>query len=494
MEGKEQRFGIADPRSGRRSRPTRPTASVNSAHDSYTGIGGAVPLANMMTGEVIFGGVGSGLYGMLLFVLLAVFIARPDGRPHARVPGQEDRGARDQARAGRACWSMPLLVLVATALAIATDYGDASIFNPGPHGFSETLYAYASQAQQQRLGVRRLHGLRPAERARQRGRLRDHLRRPAGRPARCSLGRFLPLLAALAVAGSLAGKRVAPAGPGTFRTDTPTFVVLLIVVIIIVARAHLLPRPAPRPHRPGPDHAALLMRRDVITSALAVLVFTRRVRRRLPAGHDRGRPGRVPGQGRRQPRRTGRPGRRLEADRPGLHRPASRDGYFQTAPVGHRLQRRRHLLQQPRARTTPSSATLIESSLDDVPRARAALQPRPTARGRARRRGHHLGLGRRPAHLPGQRPHPGPPDRRACASFRSSASTADRRQHRRPRPRRPRGARRERARAQPRPGHRRPPDDRPQPSALPVRPRRSCGRRSAASCASSTRACRSATR
>ena len=101
LEGKEQRFGIADSPLWATVTTDASNGSVNSALDSYTGIGGAVPLVNMMTGEVIFGGVGSGLYGMLLFVLLAVFIAGPDGRPHAGVPRQEDRGARDQARDDR---------------------------------------------------------------------------------------------------------------------------------------------------------------------------------------------------------------------------------------------------------------------------------------------------------------------------------------------------------------------------------------------------------
>ena len=111
MEGKEQRNGIVASAEWATVTTDASNGSVNSAHDSYTGIGGAVPLANMMTGEVIFGGVGSGLYGMLLFVLLTVFIAGPDGRANARVPGQEDRGPRDQARADRASLVMPMVVL-----------------------------------------------------------------------------------------------------------------------------------------------------------------------------------------------------------------------------------------------------------------------------------------------------------------------------------------------------------------------------------------------
>ena len=126
LEGKEQRFGIAaSRRCGRRVTTVASNGSVNSALDSYTGVGGAVPLVNMLTGEVIFGGVGSGLYGMLLFVLLAVFIAGLMVGPHARVPGQEDRGARDQARRDRDPRRPAARARASTALAIATKYGSA---------------------------------------------------------------------------------------------------------------------------------------------------------------------------------------------------------------------------------------------------------------------------------------------------------------------------------------------------------------------------------
>ena len=157
---------------------------------------------------------------------------------------------------------MPLLVLVATALAIATKYGDPSIYNPGPQGFSETLYAYTSQAQQQRLGVRRLHRLPAAERARQRRRLRDHLRRHLGGVAML-LGRFVPLAGRARrrrIAGDQAGR--ARSGPGTFRTDTPTFVVLLIGVIVIVAALTFFPALLLGPIVQGLTDAALLMRRS----------------------------------------------------------------------------------------------------------------------------------------------------------------------------------------------------------------------------------------
>ena len=144
LEGKEQRFGIADSALWATTTTAASNGSVNSAHDSYTGLGGAVLLANMMTGEVVFGGVGSGLYGMLLFVLLAVFIA---GLMVGRTP--EYLGKKIEAREVKlvlvGVLVVPLLVLVAVGLAVATKYGGPSVYNPLPQGFSETLYAYTSQ-------------------------------------------------------------------------------------------------------------------------------------------------------------------------------------------------------------------------------------------------------------------------------------------------------------------------------------------------------------
>ena len=146
MEGKETRFGVAatsDLR--RRRRQMTSNGAVNASHDSLTALGGAVPIVNMFIGEVIFGGVGSGLYGMLLYVLLAVFIA---GLMVGRTPeylGQEDR-AREMKLAVVGTIFVPSLVLVLTAMSVVLDQGLASIFNPGAHGFTEALYAYTSQA------------------------------------------------------------------------------------------------------------------------------------------------------------------------------------------------------------------------------------------------------------------------------------------------------------------------------------------------------------
>ena len=146
MEGKDIRFGIGSSSLFAAVTTVASCGAVNAAMESLTGIGGAVPLANMMTGEVIFGGVGSGLYGMLLFVLLAVFLAGLMVGRTPGVPGQEDRPARDQARRDRHARSSRSSCSSSTALAIGTKWGAPSIYDDGPQGFSETLYAYTSQA------------------------------------------------------------------------------------------------------------------------------------------------------------------------------------------------------------------------------------------------------------------------------------------------------------------------------------------------------------
>ena len=189
LEGKEQRFGIADSTLWATATTAASNGSVNSAHDSYTGLGGAVPLANMMTGEVVFGGVGSGLYGMLLFVLLAVFIA---GLMVGRTP--EYLGKKIESREVK-------LVLVG----VLTDAGDRPLrhragrgdqvrraldLQPVAAGLLGNPLRLHLAGEQQRLGLRRLHRLRPAQRPRQRrllhGRLRQHRGRPvdADRPLR----------------------------------------------------------------------------------------------------------------------------------------------------------------------------------------------------------------------------------------------------------------------------------------------------------------------
>jgi potassium-transporting ATPase potassium-binding subunit len=239
MEGKEVRNGIAQSSLWAAVTTVTSTGAVNAAFDSLTGIGGLVPTANLSTGEVIFGGVGSGLYGMLMLVLLTVFIA---GLMVGRTP--EFLGKKIESREVKlvlvAVLAMPLIVLAATAWAVASPDGTQSIYNPGPQGFSESLYAYMSQGNNNGSAFAGYTGF-----------LQPNAPGNAGSEAFSFanllggfvmlLVRFLPMIATLAVAGALAGKRVAPAGAGTFRADSPTFVFLLIGVVVIVAALTFLP-------------------------------------------------------------------------------------------------------------------------------------------------------------------------------------------------------------------------------------------------------------
>ena len=238
LEGKEVRFGIANSALFTAITTVASCGAVNAAFDSLTGIGGLVPMFNMSTGEVVFGGVGSGLYGMLLFVVLAVFIA---GLMVGRTP--EYLGKKIEAREVKLVMIgtlfVPLAVLVATALAISTKWGAPSIYNPGPQGFSETLYAYVSQANNNGSAFAGYTGYV----------------QPNGTNAGAFGITFADLLAASPCCSAasrrwsprsrwrapLAPKRVAPLGPGTFRTDTGTFVVLLIATIVIVAALTFFP-------------------------------------------------------------------------------------------------------------------------------------------------------------------------------------------------------------------------------------------------------------
>ncbi len=241
MEGKEQRFGIAGSALFDVITTVTSCGAVNSALESFTGIGGAVPFANLSASEVIFGGVGTGLYSVLLYVLLAVFIG---GLMVGRTP--EWLGKKLEAReiklAGLGILITPLAALFCTAMATATNAGRESISKMaagGPQGFSETFYAYLSQANNNGSAFAGYTGyIQPAA-----GNLGAH-----GITFADILGgfdmvfaRYAPILFALAVAGALAGKRVSPAGLGTMRTDNPTFVILLIGVIILVGALTFFP-------------------------------------------------------------------------------------------------------------------------------------------------------------------------------------------------------------------------------------------------------------
>ena len=240
LEGKEQRNGIVASTEWATTTTNASNGSVDSAHEAYTGIGGAVPLVNMMTGEVIFGGVGSGLYGMLLFAILTVFIA---GLMVGRTP--EYLGKKIEARDVKlvviGTIAVPMLVLVTAGAAVALKWGDPSIYNKlSPQGFSEALYAYTSQGNNNGSAFAGYTGFVQPNAPGNVGSYGITFADLLGGISML-IGRFVPLLAALAVAGSLATKRVAPVGAGTFRTDSPTFVVLLIGVVIIVAALTFFP-------------------------------------------------------------------------------------------------------------------------------------------------------------------------------------------------------------------------------------------------------------
>jgi K+-transporting ATPase ATPase A chain len=239
MEGKETRFGIAGSALFDVVTTVTSCGAVNSAIESFTGIGGAIPMANLSASEVIFGGVGTGLYSMLMYVILAVFIG---GLMVGRTP--EYLGKKIEAREIKlvaiGILITPLAALFSTALAVASSAGRQSIFSPGrPQGFSESFYAYLSQANNNGSAFAGYTGfIQPNA-----GNLGSHGITFANLLGGFTMlfARFAPILFALAIAGSLAGKRVSPAGLGTMRTDNPTFVVLLIGVIILVGALTFFP-------------------------------------------------------------------------------------------------------------------------------------------------------------------------------------------------------------------------------------------------------------
>ncbi len=240
LEGKEQRFGIAGSALFDVITTVTSCGAVNSAIESYTGLGGAIPFANLSASEVIFGGVGTGLYSILLYVLLAVFIG---GLMVGRTP--ELLGKKIEAKEVKlvalGLLVTPLSALLATSLAVADHDGRASISASatGPQGFSESFYAYLSQANNNGSAFAGYTGyVQPSP-----GNVGAHGVRFADLLGGFTMlfARYAPILFALAVAGALAGKRVSPAGLGTMRTDNPTFVVLLLGVIILVGALTFFP-------------------------------------------------------------------------------------------------------------------------------------------------------------------------------------------------------------------------------------------------------------
>jgi K+-transporting ATPase ATPase A chain len=225
MADKEVRFGIANTALWATATTDASNGSVDGGHDAFTAFGGAVPLVNIFFGEVVFGGVGTGLYGMFFYIVIAVFVA---GLMVGRTP--EWLGKKIEAReikyAAVGALFVPTMVLALAAISIATKLGVASIFNPGAHGFTETLYAYTSQSNNNGSAFAGF-GL-------------TNFSADFGTVAML-LGRFAPMLAALALAGALGQKKIVPASAGTFRTDGPTFVILLVGVIILTAGLMIFP-------------------------------------------------------------------------------------------------------------------------------------------------------------------------------------------------------------------------------------------------------------
>jgi potassium-transporting ATPase potassium-binding subunit len=238
LEGKDTRFGIADSTLWTAVTTVTSCGAVNAALESLTGIGGLVPMVDLGYGESVFGGVGTGLYTMLLYVLLAVFIG---GLMVGRTP--EFLGKKIEAReiklVSLGVLVTPLAVLLASGAALATRYGKPSIFASGPQGFSESLYAYMSQANNNGSAFAGYTGYyQPTP-----GNIGAHGITFADLLGGVTMlgARFMPILLVLAVAGTLAGKRVAPQGAGTLRTDTPTFVVLLGGTVVLIGALTFFP-------------------------------------------------------------------------------------------------------------------------------------------------------------------------------------------------------------------------------------------------------------
>jgi potassium-transporting ATPase potassium-binding subunit len=226
MEGKEVRFGIASTALFATTTTDASCGAVNGMHDSFTPLGGMVPLVNIMIGEVIFGGVGAGIYGMIVFIILSVFIA---GLMVGRTPEYLGKKieAYDVKMAMLVVLIFCLIVLCLTGLAIVKPYGISSISNPGPHGLTQILYAYTSMAGNNGSAFAGLNGNTPWYNI---SGAFDML-----------LGRFFMVIPVLAIAGNLARKKIVPESAGTFPVTTPLFSFLLVSVILIVSALTFFP-------------------------------------------------------------------------------------------------------------------------------------------------------------------------------------------------------------------------------------------------------------
>jgi K+-transporting ATPase ATPase A chain len=226
MEGKEVRFGIANSALFATVTTDTSCGAVNTMHDSLTPLGGMIPLVNILLGEVVFGGVGSGLYGMLVFVIITVFLA---GLMVGRTPEYLGKKieAYDVKMAMLSILIFPMTILCFTAVATVTAAGTAGITNPGPHGFTQILYAYTSAAGNNGSGFAGINA-------------NTHWYNGTLGVA-MMLGRFFAVIPVLALAGNLARKKSAPESAGTFPVTTPLFALLLTATVVIVGALTFFP-------------------------------------------------------------------------------------------------------------------------------------------------------------------------------------------------------------------------------------------------------------
>jgi K+-transporting ATPase ATPase A chain len=226
MEGKEVRFGIANSALFTTITTDASCGAVNNMHDSLTPLAGMVPMVNIMLGEIIFGGVGSGLYGMLLFVIVAMFVA---GLMVGRTPEYLGKKleAKEVKMAMLGILILPMCMLGFTAVAVVINLGTSSLSNAGPHGFSEALYAYVSATGNNGSAFAGLSANTPFWNS------------TLG--LAMFIGRFLMIVPMLAIAGSLAAKKIVPISAGTFPTNGGLFVGLVVGVILITGGLTFLP-------------------------------------------------------------------------------------------------------------------------------------------------------------------------------------------------------------------------------------------------------------
>ena len=226
MEGKEVRFGIANSALFATVTTDASCGAINSWHDSFTPLGGMVPLVNIMLSEIIFGGVGAGMYGMLIYIVLAVFIA---GLMVGRTPEYLGKKieAYDVKMAMLVALIFPLIILTFSAISSVKPFGTSSVLNPGPHGLSEMIYAFASGTANNGSAFGGLTANTPWY--------------DAAIGIAMLGGRFLMIIPMLAIAGNLAKKKYVPASAGTFPVTTPLFSVLLVGVILIVGALTFFP-------------------------------------------------------------------------------------------------------------------------------------------------------------------------------------------------------------------------------------------------------------